>query len=329
MNPVAVHRTRLGRTNLMVSAFGIGTWSAAGVAARDGLALGWGGGDEEAALETLSMAFAYGVNFVDTSPTYGFGQSEILLGEALRTAKGHVHVATKGGRIWDNHAWRNDLSRDSLFRSCAASLGRLGLAQVDLFLLKDPTVGEVDDARALDTLQELKSRGFARWVGISTHKPSVAEELIATDVIDFVEIEHHVLKPVAQVVFDCARRHDVGLAAVSPLYFGWLSGRYAGPESFPDDDWRSRVFRGWSRPHLDCLAHCVDTVCGIARARGSSPAQVALQYVLQSSQFATVVTGARRVAQLKESLSVLSQAPLTAVEFDALLGLELPFLRMD
>ena len=83
MSQVTIHRTRLGRTNLMVSAIGIGTWSAAGTTTRDGLMLGWGDGDDVVALETLSMAFARGVNFVDTSQTYGFGRTKLLVGEAL------------------------------------------------------------------------------------------------------------------------------------------------------------------------------------------------------------------------------------------------------
>lgn len=317
-------RRRLGRTDLDVTELSVGTWATGGAVSHNGQAYGWADTQDELAMEALDVAFEGGVNFVDTAPGYGFGRAEELLGHVLRRHPS-VRVMTKAGRDFGPQGWANDFRLSNLLRSCEASLKRLGRDFVDVLLLKDPAVAEVKRDQAISAALELKRRGFARFIGFSTHSPGVALRLIATGAFDVVAVEHHVLNQRSRQIVGLAAEHDVGLIGVSPLYFGVLTGK--APEEFSTDDWRARWFAAFAPDVLADIHRSLDRMRELSCASERSLAELALLFAIGEPGFASVLVGARTPKQARENLAFAARPPLEPALRRELIDLELDALK--
>jgi aryl-alcohol dehydrogenase-like predicted oxidoreductase len=247
----------------------------------------WFGGSGAESLAALRRAIELGVNFIDTALVYGDGHSERLVGQAVRSSGQNVYVATKvppNNRLWPA---RPGVSIEEVFpyghivESTEQSLLNLGMEAVDLQQLHvwNPDWLERDEWKR--ALEDLKQSGKAKAVGVSVndHEPDTALELVATRLVDAVQVVYNVFDPAAaQRLFPLAQQHDVGILARVPLDEGGLTGQIRMDTQFDARDFRSRYFRGGRKKQV------VERVAGMrdprhvernceASAKGPLPAE--------------------------------------------------------
>lgn len=293
----------LGRSGLLVSEIGFGTWGLGGT--RNG-AVAYGPTDDAESLRALRRAFELGVNFYDTSDFYGFGHSESLLGEAFAPVREEVLLATKAGFLPGGD---QDFSPQHLERSLAGSLGRLRTDHVDLFLLHSPPLDLIRGAPAPQWLANLKRRGLARAIGLSVRSPDDGLDALAEFEVDCLEVNFNLTDQRARAngLLNACVRRGVGVIVRTPLCFGFLTGAYSG-SSFAEGDHRGR----WSEAQRERW-HEAHSVFGQGAA-STNPVQLALRFCLAYPGVSTVIPGMLNRTHVEENVAASRPGPLPSDE---------------
>jgi len=309
-----VKYNQFGRTGLFVSEICLGTMTFGGNAdAGMWKAIGSLGQAEVDAI--VGRALEAGVNFIDTADVYSFGQSERLLGQALRNlgvARKDVVLATKvfgemGPRPNDRGA-----SRGHIMDSVQASLERLQTDHIDLYQIhgNDSVTPVEETLRALD---DLTRQGLVRYVGVSNWSAwKIAKALGLSEAKGYARFE------TLQAYYSIAGRdlerelvpmlseEQLGLMVWSPLAGGLLSGKF-GPGAAAEAGARRTSF-DFPPVNLERAWACVAAMRQIGEARGVSVARVALAWLLAKRHVMSVIIGAKTVAQLDDNLAATSLA---------------------
>lgn len=294
---------QLGRSGLRVSALTLGTMTFGG---RGGFAK-TGATDLEGARRHIDMALDAGVNLIDTADVYSEGLSEELVGQAIAGRRDQVLLATKARMPMGTGPNDAGLSRHYLIRACEASLRRLGTDYIDLYQVHEWD-GQTPLEETLETLDTLVRSGKVRYVGCSNY--AGWQLLKALGVAD----HHHYQRFVSQQIYYSLQSRDaeyelipaaldqnVGILVWSPLAGGLLTGKYRRDQSAPE----GRHLAGWGEPPVrneEQLYDTIEILVEIAEARGASPAQVALAWLLSRPGITGVVIGARTDEQLVDNL---------------------------
>lgn len=313
---------RLGRTGLYVSEICLGAMTFAEQAA--GMWGAIGAVDQKGVDGMVGRALAAGVNFIDTADVYSFGQSERMVGQALRNLgvkRSDVVVATKVYGEMGRGPNDRGASRGHIMDGVKASLERMGLDHIDLFQIhaNDPITPVEETMRALD---DLVSQGLVRYIGCSNWQAwKMMKAHGISDRMGYARFE------TVQAYYSIAGRdlerditpmledQQMGLMVWSPLAGGLLSGKF-GPGSNGPEGARRASFdfppvnreRAWA---------CVDAMRGIADARGVSVARIALAWVLSRPFVTTVIIGAKTSEQLEDNLAA-AEIELTPEELTVL-----------
>jgi aryl-alcohol dehydrogenase-like predicted oxidoreductase len=310
----------LGRTGLFVSELCLGTMTYGGkgfweVIGKLGL---------DAVAGQLRTAIDAGINFVDTADVYHEGESERLLGEALKQLairREDIVIATKVfGRTAPNPNSAG-LSRKHILDSIDASLGRLQLDHVDLYQIhgSDSVTPLEETVEALDTVVRA---GKARYVGFCNLPAWKAGKALA--IADrrgqarFVSAQMFyaiAARDIEREVIPLAREEGLAVLPWSPLAGGLLSGKFSSEGAAPADSRRASFdFPIVDKPRAFA---CVEAMRPIAANHGVSVAQIALAYVLARPGVTSVIIGARTDAQLADNLAAV-KVKLAAEELTAL-----------
>ncbi|MDB5471160.1 MAG: aldo/keto reductase [Caulobacter sp.] len=312
---------RLGRTGLYVSEICLGAmtfaeesagmWGAIGAVAQPGV---------DAMIE---QALAAGVNFIDTADVYSAGQSEKLVGQALKNLgvkRSDVVIATKVYGEMGKGPNDRGASRGHIMDGVKASLDRMGLDHIDLFQIhaNDPITPVEETLRALD---DLVSQGLVRYIGCSNWQAwKMMKAHGISDRMGYARFEsvqayysiagRDLERDVAPMLED----QQMGLMVWSPLAGGLLSGKF-GPDETPEGARRASF--DFPPVNRDRAWPCVAAMRRIAEARGVSVARIALAYVLSRPFVTTVIIGAKTNEQLDDNLAA-AEIELTADELKAL-----------
>lgn len=299
---------QLGITGLRISELSFGSW----VTFHNQV-------DVRATVEMMAAAYDAGVNFFDNAEVYAQGESETIMGKALKKLgwrRGSYLVSTK--LYWGLHDTpleKNTLNRKYLFEAITGSLERLDLEYVDLLYCHraDPTTPVEETVRAMHDIVE---RGQALYWGTSEWE---ADEILAA--LEVAE-RRNLHKPVVeQPVYNLFRRHrfgpdyipvyqehGYGATTWSPLASGLLTGKYQ--EGIPRGSRGEVPGYEFLRENLtddDNLAK-VEALKPLADEMGASLAQFSLAWCLQNPHVSSVITGASRVEQVKENMKALEFA---------------------
>jgi aryl-alcohol dehydrogenase-like predicted oxidoreductase len=301
--------TTLGRTGLQVSRIAFGTWQLGG---------DWGRFDEDAAISAIRRARELGVNFFDTAQAYGFGQSEQILGTALRdelrSKRDELVIATKGGLRQTDSGLVRDASPEWLRRGVDASLAALGIDHIDLYQVHwpDPTVPAADTAGAL---RDLIADGKIGHVGVSNYNTAQMAEFAKTLPVETLQPPYHLFRrEIEDEVLPYCRAHDIGVLVYGPLAHGLLSGTMGAKTLFAEDDWRSAsgVFSGDTfRGNLETV-HALTT---FATSRGVTVSQLAIAWTLANPAVHVAIVGARQAGHVEDSLAAVD-VWLSAADLD-------------
>lgn len=290
-----------------------------------------GGLDQKAVDEMVGRALDAGINFIDTADVYSTGESETMLGKALKGRRSDVVLATKvRGRMGEGP---NDvgLSRLHITEAVEASLKRLGTDYIDLYQIhrSDPLTDIEDTLRALD---DLVRQGKVRYVGCSN---LMAWQLMKALAISRSEglgrfkctQSYYSLagRELEKEMIPLLKDQGVGLLVWSPLAGGFLSGKFTRDKEVAEGRRASFDF-----PPIDKekAFDIVDVMRKIAEDHGASVAQVALAWVLANTVVTSVIIGARTLTQLDDNLGAvelsLSDDDLQALDKISKLPLEYP-----
>ena len=304
----------LGNTGLTVSrlAFGAMTFTAGNKALGTIYKVG-----AELAGELVGRALDAGINFFDTADGYAGGESEALLGAALRPRRDEVVIATKVGFRTGPALTRAGLSRRHILWSVDQSLKRLGTDWIDVYIAhrEDPYTPLEETLAALDAVVragKVRYLGFSNW---SAWKAAAALEVQkANGLAPFTHGQMYyslVGRDVERDIIPMMRRYGLGLTVWSPLASGFLSGKYTR-QTLSDPNNRLSGFDILPFDKEEGFK-LVERMRGIASAHGASVAQIAIAWLLARQAVSSVIIGSTRLSQLEDNLEAAA-VTLTAAE---------------
>lgn len=300
---------RLGRSGLQVSVLSLGSW----VTYHNQV-------DEAAAREMMAAAMDGGINFFDNAEAYAVGQSEVVMGQAIKALQWprlNYIVSTKffWGLSRDGQSVnrKDTLNRKYLTQAIDGSLQRMGLDFIDLVYCHRPDP-HTPVEETVWAMSDMISRGKALYWG--TSEWSADEIRSAWMIAD----KHHLHKPVMEqpqynlfhrqrVEQEYARLYDdigLGLTTWSPLASGLLSGKYRN--GVPPDSRGAVAGMGFLVKGLTDVAKnsAVAQLEGIANEHNCSLSQLAIAWAAHNPRVSTVITGASKISQLQENLGALA-----------------------
>jgi len=311
----------LGRTGQFVSEICLGTMTFAGGA---GFWRAIGAVEQKGATALVERALAAGVNFIDTADVYSEGQSEVVLGQALRDLKvdrADVIVATKVRGRTGQGPNAVGLSRGHIMDQIAGSLKRLGLDHVDLYQIHgfDPVTPIEETLRALD---DCVSRGLARTIDCSNLAAwQIMKALGISERRGFARFEtvqaYYTIagRDLEREIVPLVEDQGLGVMVWSPLAGGLLTGKFARDGKGPEG--ARRVAFDFPPVDKDRAFAIVDAMRPIAEAHGASVARVALAWLLQRKGVMSVIVGAKTIEQLDDNLAA-AKLTLSAAEIATL-----------
>ena len=302
---------QLGRTGLYVSEICLGTMTFGGNEdAGFWKAIGQLRQDEVDAI--IARALEAGVNFIDTADVYSFGQSERLLGQALKNLgvkRTDVVIASKVFGEMGPGPNDRGASRGHIMDGVKASLERMQTDHIDLYQIHaNDAITPIDETlRALD---DLVSQGLVRYIGVSNWAAwKIAKALGISEAKGYARFE------TLQAYYSIAGRdlerelvpmlteEKLGLMVWSPLAGGYLSGKY-GPGAEKANDSRRLSF-DFPPVDIERADKCIEVMREIGLANGVSVARVALAWLLAKPQVMSVIIGAKTIAQLDDNLAAV------------------------
>jgi aryl-alcohol dehydrogenase-like predicted oxidoreductase len=323
--PTLPSRT-LGRTApLTVSALGLGCM---------GMSEFYGAPTDDASgIATIHRGLDLGVTFLDTADMYGPFTNEELVGRALRGRRDDAVLATKFGneRLPDGTRVGINGHPDYVRAACDASLQRLGVDHVDLYY-QHRVDRSVPIEETVGAMKELVEAGKVTHLGLSEASPATIRRAHAVHPITALQTEYSLFtRDLEDDIAPVLRELGIGLVPYSPLGRGLLTGRIGRGTLSPDDSRSSAYFPRLNGEALDANLVLVDRVRALADAKGCTPGQLALAWVLAQGDDelgVAPIPGTKRIAYLEENLGSLDvtldaedlRALAEAVPVDAVAG---------
>jgi len=283
----------LGKTALTISRIGLG-----------GLPFGghFGSVSTVEMIRTIQAGLEGGITLFDTSPAYGGGTAEELLGKALKFEGNKVVVATKIGSGIDStgHFWCLN-NRPNVLRQVDGSLTRLQRECIDIYFIPgdDPAtpIGETVDA-----MEELRSRGKIRFIGYCTARVERLREALNHGHIDAVQTPYNIFNRTIEAdLIPFCRAAQIPIIACEPYCRGLLTGSLHKHSSFDIDDLRIEDKRFRGERYRNNIEN-VNRLQTIAAQEGLSLVQLSLGWILQNPKIAGVVCGAKNMLQIRQSI---------------------------
>jgi len=289
---------KLGKSNLTASSIGLGLMSMSGT---------YGKSDDQESIGVIHRALDLGINHLDSSDMYGWGQGEELLGRAIKGKRDRVLVATKFGQVRSPDGKGNLVDGRPAYvaEACDASLKRLGVDVIDLYYQHrvDPKVPIEDTVGGMTRLIE---RGKVRYLGLSEAAPETIRRAQAVHPISAVQSEYSLLyrQPAEDTIAAC-RGLGISFIAYSPIGRGLLSARIKQAGDIPEDD-RRRQHPRFQDQNLEHNLGLVRRIEEIAREKGATPSQLALAWLLAQGEDILPIPGTKHRSYLEENVEALS-----------------------
>lgn len=307
----------LGRSGIKVSPMGLGSWAIGGQFYMDNKIDGYGETDDRMSIAAIQTALDLGINFIDTSDSYGIGHSEQLIGEAIKGRRSEIVLATKFGYIGSEatktlHGY--NVSPDYIERACDASLKRLQTDYIDLYQLHVWEISLSEIESVIPTLEKLVSKGKIRTYGWSTDLTSGARLFAEQQNCSAIQQQLNILEGNQDIIKLCEEK---GLASInrSPLAMGFLSGKFKRDTMIPKDDVRGAghswvgIFKD-GKPNPAAYDK-LTAIRDILTTGGRTLVHGSLAWIWAKSGVTIPIPGFKTVEQIKENAKAMDFGPLS------------------
>ncbi len=310
----------LGSSEVSVSPVIFGAWAIGGWM--------WGGADEADSIAAIRASIDSGATTIDTAAIYGLGDSEEVVGKAIRGLRDQVQIATKCGMRWDSDegadpwASKDQSGRDVVIRKNSRpesvvyeleqSLKRLGTDFIDLYQVHWPdSTTPVEETMA--ALVKLKDQGKIRAIGVSNYDVSWMRRAQAVAPLASLQPPYSLIqRKIEPEILPFCRENGIGVIVYSPLERGLLAGTVGPDRVFPEGDHRA-THRFFTVVNRERVLQSLKRVRPIAERHGVSLAQVAINWTIQEPGVTAALVGARTAEQARHNAEAMRFA-LTAEE---------------
>ncbi len=276
--------THLGKSELKVSRYCVGTWQASG----------WAHSDPHRFQQIIKKALDSGINFFDTAESYGDGYSEESLGKVIKADRHNIVLATK---ISPKNA-----SPEAARKSVEASLRRLKSDYIDLLQYHWPSP-TVPLRETIDAMIQFKKEGKVRAIGVSNWNEPEWEELSETESIDTLQNCFNLLwRRAEKEVLPFVHKNKISFLAYSPLAQGILADVFSDNMDLPKDPRRQNLLL--SPEKFQKTKDILNEIRLICRKIGRPMSEIALRWVLESPGVNVAIVGSTRVQQLEDNLRI-------------------------
>lgn len=313
-----MNRMKLGKTNIDISRIGLGTWAMGG-----GPAFG-NQDNRQAAIDTIRYALNENINFLDTAPGYNFGNSEVIVGEAIKGNRDKYIIITKCGITWErNGSFFNKVGERSLYKNLSkesirleieSSLKRLQTDYIDVYMTHwqsiEPFFTPISET--MELLNQLKKEGKIRAIGAANVDINHVKEYLKYGQLDIVQAKYSILdRQVEKELLPLCKQEAITLQAYSPLEMGILTGaidkNYIAPKG------TARFGKKWfETTNLTNAVKMMDHWKPLCDKYKCSIANLAIAWILAQGDNINVLSGSTTTQELDEN----SQAAAVSLSND-------------
>jgi aryl-alcohol dehydrogenase-like predicted oxidoreductase len=293
-----MEKRHLGKSGLEVSALGLGCMD---------MSEFYGPRDDAESVGTIELAVELGVTFFDTADAYGPFLNEELVGRTLRPYRDRVVIATKFGNVRGPKGERLGVDGSPAYvrKACEASLKRLGVGTIDLYYQHrvDPKTPIEETIGAMARLVE---EGKVRFLGMSEAAPGTLRRAHKVHPITALQTEYSLwTRDVESGILGTCRELGVGFVAYSPLGRGFLTGAIKSSTDLDQADFRKTNPRFLPENMARNLA-IVERLEALAKEKATTPARLALAWVLAQGKDVVPIPGTKRRQHLEDDLGALA-----------------------
>ncbi|MGS4540066.1 aldo/keto reductase [Klebsiella oxytoca] len=303
----------LGSTDITLSRMGLGTWAIGGGPA-------WNGDlDLQICIDTIVEAHRCGINLIDTAPGYNFGNSEVIVGQALKQLpRREVVVETKCGIVWertgslfnkvgDRQLYKN-LTPESIREEVEASLQRLGIDTIDIYMTHWQSVEPcfTPIAETVATLNALKKEGKIRSIGAANVDAGHIREYLKHGELDIVQAKYSILDRALEAeLLPLCQQNGIVVQVYSPLEQGLLTGTI-GRDYVPGGARANKVW--FQRENMLRVIDMLEQWQPLCEKYRCTIPALALAWILKQSDLITLLSGATAPEQVRENVDALNIA---------------------
>ncbi len=293
-----MERRNLGSAGLAVSTIGLGC---------SGMTGDYGVPDDVESTATIHRAIELGVDFFDTSDAYADGRNEQLIAAAIAGRRDGLILATKFGNIRGPNGERGGVNGrpEHVFKACDASLRRLGTDVIDL-LYQHRVDPDVPIAETVGAMARLVEQGKVRFLGLCEAGPETIRRAHATHPLSALQMEYSLwTRDAEDAILPVLRELGIGLVPYSPLGRGFLTGAFRRRDDLIPSD-RRHAHPRFQEGNFERNLGLLETLDRIAAARGVTPAQVALAWVLSRGPDIVPIPGTKHRSWLEQNVAAVS-----------------------
>lgn len=305
---------KLGNSDLQLSVITFGAWAAGGWM--------WGGTERRDAIEAIRASWDMGVTSIDTAPIYGQGESEEIVGQAIKgLQRDKVQLITKFGMRWDlakgdfafhsrnNQGQEIDIykyaGKDSIIKECEASLRRLGTDYIDLYQIHWPDV-TTPIQESMEAVAQLISQGKVRQAGVCNYNEIQLEEALKYVPLVSDQVPYSMVKrQIETAVVPFCRQHGLSILAYSPLERGLLTGKMQPGHQFAAGDHRAAI-HFFSPENLARTNAFLDKLRPLAQEKNASLSQLVLRWTIEQPGITIALAGARNKEQAVQNAAAIN-----------------------
>ena len=308
-------KRKLGKNGPSVSTIGLGCMV---------MTESYGPSDKKVDEALIKKAYQSGVTFFDTADMYGQGANEKLLGQAVKSFRNEVVIATKCAIQINESDFSHFINNkpDYIQKACHASLKRLGMDTIDLYFLHRYNP-EVPIEESMGAMKRLIDEGKVRYVGLSEVDGGVLERAhgVLGDKLVALQTEYSIAnQKVAKAVLPVCRKLGIGFVAYSPIGRGLLAGTVRDPKAYQESgefDFRTILPQFQTNVFEENL-QLVDAITAIARKKNCTSAQLSLAWLLAQGDDIVPIPGTKQEKYLLENIKAvdikLSASDLASID---------------